>query len=111
MDFSSIGNAVDSAAEATSGLFDSVATYTTNAFDWLDNNPTAANVIGGLASGAASYYADQQAQEARFDFERDMYERQREDQMVNPGTIEGYGSHVGQAKKGLLTNGMIAGGE
>jgi len=111
MDWSSIGTAASDAATATAdaagGLFDTLGDYTTTAFDWINDNPEAANVIGGVMSGIGSYYAqkDQQA------WKEKMYRRQRADQMANPGTIENYGSYVGTAKKGLLTNGQIAGGE
>ncbi|MHB0775432.1 hypothetical protein [Halomonas sp. WWR20] len=107
----SIGTAMDAASESAGGLFESAASYATDAFDWLNENPAAANVIGGLATGVASYYATQNEQNSRFDFERDLYEQKRRDQMINPGTIENYGTHVGTAKKGLLSNGMIAGGQ
>lgn len=103
-------DSIDTTASSTGGLFETAAKYATDAFDWLNDNPAAANVLGGLATGAASYYAAEQAQESRFDFERDLYREKRRDQMINPGTIDNYGSHVGSAKKGLLSNGMIAGG-
>lgn len=110
MDWGSIGDMASSAGEAASGLFDSAADYAVDAFQWMDNNPAATNILAGLAVGAANYYAAQDAQSARFDFERELYDRRRRDEMINPGTIEGYGSHIGTAKKGLLTNGTVAGG-
>ena len=104
MDWGNIGSAV---SDAASGLFDSAAEYATDAFDWLSGNPEAANILGGVATGVAGYYAQKDEQ----DWKEKLYRQQRQDQMINPGTIEGYGSHVGKAKTGLLTNGMIAGGE
>ncbi|MCG7598412.1 hypothetical protein MHM84_01270 [Halomonas sp. McH1-25] len=107
----SIGTAVDAASESAGSLFESAASYATDAFGWLNDNPAAANVLGGLATGAASYFAQQDALDQRFKFERDLYREKRDDAMINPGTIENYGTHVGTAKKGLLSNGMIAGGQ
>lgn len=104
-------NAVDAAVDAgtssaTGGLWDTVGDYATTAFDWLNDNPEAASVLGGVATGVGSYYAQQDEQ----DWSEKMYRRKREDRMINPGTIDNYGSYVGDGKKGLLTNGMIAGG-
>ncbi|QJQ93907.1 MULTISPECIES: hypothetical protein [Halomonadaceae] len=95
---------------AASNALNSIGTYATNAFEWLDDNPTAANVIGGVASGAGTYYAQKQQQNKQMDFQREMYGRQRKDQMANPGEIGDYSSHASSLSKGLLSHGMVTGG-
>ncbi len=92
--------------------WDGVTDYATEAFTWIGDNPEAANLIGGVAAGAAQgYMADQQAKDQRA-FEREMYERKREDRFSKPGQINGYDSHRNTISgKGLISNGMITGEE
>lgn len=93
---------------SSSNWWDGVTNFATEAFDWIGQNPEAANLIGGVAAGAAQgYMANEQAKDQRA-FEKEMYERRRRDQMAKPGEIGQYGSHLNTiAGKGLLTNGMI----
>ncbi|MGM0783909.1 MAG: hypothetical protein ACQEUM_07340 [Pseudomonadota bacterium] len=93
-----------------SGIWDGVSNFATNAFSWIGDNPEAANLIGGVAMGAAQgYMQDRQAKEQRA-FEREMYDKRREDRMAKPGEIGEYGSHLNTiAGKGLLSSGMITG--
>lgn len=100
------------ADSSSSSLWDGVTNFATEAFGWIGDNPEAANLIGGVAAGAAQgYMANEQAKDQRA-FEERMYERRRRDEMVNPGQLGNYGSHLNTiAGKGLLTNGMITGEE
>lgn len=96
-----------------SNLWSGVSDFATNAFDWIGNNPEAANIIGGVAMGAAQGYMQQrQAKEQRV-FDREMYERsvrdRRKDREITPGEINNYGSHLNTMTQGLLSHGMIAG--
>ncbi|MCL7941226.1 hypothetical protein M8009_13110 [Halomonas sp. ATCH28] len=105
MDWSSVGDAL-------SAGFDTVSKYATKAFDWMGENPEATNLIGGVALGAAQgYMADKQAKDQRA-FEREMYDKKREDRYAKPGEIGNYGSHRNAiAGKGLISGGMITGEE
>lgn len=113
LDSGAVSAAVDvgSSAASSGGFWDGVTNYATEAFNWIGDNPEAANLIGGVAAGVGqAYMANEQAKDQRA-FERDMYQRKREDQMVKPGSVEGYGSHMNTlAGKGLISNGMITGG-
>ncbi|MFC0268583.1 hypothetical protein [Kushneria aurantia] len=100
------GAAASSAADAAGSLFNNLGDYSVKAFDWLESNPQAANVLGGVMAGVGNYYAQKDQQ----NYERRLYREKRRDQMINPGAIEGYGSHIGEQKKGLLSNGIISGG-
>lgn len=99
-----------SIASAAGNIWDGVSDFATDAFTWIGDNPEAANLIGGVALGAAQgYMADRQARDQRA-FEREMYDRRREDRMVKPGEVNNYGSHLNTiAGKGLLSSGMITG--
>lgn len=103
-------NAANTAAEPT-GWFTKALDYSSDAFSWLDKNPEAANIMGGVFAGVGGAYLQNQKAEDDRAFAERMYERRRRDQMINPGEIENYGTHIGTAKKGLLTNGAVAGGE
>ncbi|MFP4138779.1 MAG: hypothetical protein ACLFSR_10485 [Halomonas sp.] len=104
---SSIGKAASSG-----GIWDGVSNFATNAFNWIGDNPEAANMIGGVALGAAQGYMQDKQNKDQRAFERDMYERQREDRMAKPGEVNNYGSHLDSiAGKGLLSGGMITGEE
>ncbi|TDX29094.1 hypothetical protein DFO67_108138 [Modicisalibacter xianhensis] len=104
MDWSSIGNALSTG-------WDSVSGYATEAFNWIGDNPEAANLIGGIAAGVGqAYLQNEQAKDERA-FKREMYERGVRDRQVNPGEIGDYGSYRNTLTKGLISNGMIAGGQ
>ena len=104
------GSAASSAAD--SGLWGGVTKFATDAFNWIGDNPEAANLIGGVAMGAAQGYMQQQQADDQRAFEREMYDRKRRDRMAKPGEINNYGSYRNTiAGRGLLTNGAIAGEE
>lgn len=76
--------------------------------DWLEENPTAAKMVGGAAIGAVDYY-NQKEQQAH---EEKMYNRRLDDQLQNSRASTGtddYGSHVAKLTggTGLLTNGKF----
>lgn len=106
--------AVDAAVKVGTdpSWWDGVTNFATDAFNWIGDNPEAANMIGGVAAGAAQgYMANEQAKDQRA-FEEEMYKRRRRDEMVNPGQIGNYGSHLDTiAGKGLLTSGLITDGQ
>lgn len=91
-------------------LWDGVSNFATRAFSWIGDNPEAANLIGGVALGAAQgYMQGEQAKDQRA-FEREMYDKRREDRRVKPGEIGNYGSHRNAISgEGAITNGVITG--
>lgn len=99
-------------ASSSSGLWNGVTNFATEAFDWIGKNPEASNIIGGVALGAAQGYMQAgQAKDQRA-FEREMYDRQREDRMAKPGEVQNYDSHLNNISgRGLLTSGTITGEE
>lgn len=119
-----LGAAVDSASSAASSGnwlsqgWQTASKYATSAFDWMGDNPEAANLLGGIAGGIGQAYMgskqlEAQKQEARQNraFEREMYDKRKRDRQVAPGEVNDYGSHRETMTKGLISNGMIAGGE
>jgi len=102
--------AVDAAVKVGTqpSLWDGVTNFATNAFSWIGDNPEAANLIGGVALGAAQgYMLDSQAKDQRA-FEREMYDKRRDDRMAKPGEIGQYDSHLKTiAGRGLISNGML----
>lgn len=95
-----------------SSAWDTASSYATEAFSWMGDNPEATNLLGGIAVGAAQGYMMSKEGDKQRAFDKEMYERRRRDQMINPGELGNYGSHLNTiAGKGLLTSGMIAGQE
>jgi len=110
LDSGAVQSAVD--VGTSSSLWDGVTNFATDAFTWINDNPTAANMIGGVALGAAQgYMQDKQAKDQRA-FEREMYDKKREDRYAKPGEIGNYGSHRNAiaGSKGLISGGMITEG-
>lgn len=107
-----LNSAVSAAANAggSSGWLSAAADYAVDAFDWLDSNPSAANVLGGVAAGIGQYYTQKEVAEDDRDFQMEMYKRKYQDSRINPGEIGDYGSHMNTLSNGLISNGMIAGG-
>jgi len=100
--------------EWAANAWETASSYATNAFEWTKKYPEATNVLGGVAAGIGqAYVANQQIEaqkeEARRNrvFEREMYDKEKKDRQIKPGSIDGYGSHVNNLTKGLITNGMI----
>ncbi len=101
---------MSSVGDAISAGFETVSTYATEAFDWIGENPEAANMLGGVALGAAQGYMQNKQAEDERAFKREMYDKKREDRFAKPGEIGNYGSHRNAiAGKGLISNGMITG--
>ena len=104
MDWNSIGSSISSGWDTVSG-------YATDAFNWIGENPEAANMIGGIAAGVGqAYLQNEQARDQRA-FEREMYDRRRADRMARPGEVNNYESYKNSLTKGLLTNGIVSGGQ
>ena len=93
-----------------SSIWNGVSNFATNAFSWIGDNPEAANLIGGVALGAAQgYMADKTARDERV-FKEKQWDKEREARYAKPGEIQDYDSHVNQiADGGLIANGMISG--
>lgn len=116
IDTGAVVDAVSSSSSSwASTAWDTASKFATDAFDWMEKNPEATNALGGVASGLGSAYMankeiEAQKEEARKNraFEREMYDKRKEDRQVKPGSIQGYGSHVNNISKGLITNGMIS---
>jgi len=99
---------LNTAADAVSSGFDTASKYATTAFDWIGDNPEAANMIGGVAMGAAQGYMQNKQAEDQRAFKREMYDKKREDRFSKPGEIGNYGSHRNTiAGKGLISNGLL----
>ena len=89
--------------------FSSVLNIVEKTAGWMEDNPTAATMLGGAVGG----YADREAIKDQNKHEERMYERRKADSLANsmPSSgIGGYGSHVAglTAGTGLLTNGLLA---
>ena len=110
--FGAATDAASSAASSSSGWFggglDFVTKGASGAFGWLERNPEAANLLGGVASGAGQYLAARETAKENAKLEEKMYERRRRDSMINPGELGDYGSYRSVGGKGLLTNGLLA---
>lgn len=105
---SGAGGFMDSIDTSGGGFWDGVLDFGTTAFNWLGENPEAANLIGGVAMGMGQAYMQGRQAKGQRAFEREMHERRRQDRQVKPGEIGHYGSHRSAiAGKGLLTSGMI----
>lgn len=104
MDWNTISSAIDTG-------WDSVSGYATDAFNWIGENPEAANLIGGIAAGVGQAYLQKEQARDQRAFEREMYERKREDRFAKPGEIGDYGSYRNTLTKGLISNGMISEGQ
>ncbi|GEK48428.1 hypothetical protein HPA02_27110 [Bisbaumannia pacifica] len=108
LDSGAVQAAVDVGSDA--GFWDGVTNFATEAFNWIGDNPEAANLIGGVAMGVGQAYLQGEQAKSQQAFEREMYDRRRRDEMATPGQINGYSSHLNRiAGKGLLTSGMITG--
>lgn len=110
--YDAIGTATSAAAESSSGWFDSIGNFATDAFGWIQDNPEAAKMIGGVAMGVGQGYMQMKQAEDQREFEMDMYKRQREDSFAKPGEIsaEDYNNYGANISSGLISNGMITGG-
>ncbi|MGQ7248299.1 hypothetical protein ACUN9Y_13310 [Halomonas sp. V046] len=107
----------DGISSAVSAGFKTASKYATPAFDWLGDNPEAANLIGGIATGVGqAYLAGEQADRERerqrdeWAFKQEMYNREREDRFARPGEVTGYDTHVNSLTDGLITRGQVSGG-
>lgn len=95
-----------SALESSDSWWDTALDWGTKAFSWMDDNPAAAKVLGGVATGAGTYLAQRDMADREERAMERQWNREREAQMIKPGNVSGYGSHVSGG--GLLSNGMIA---
>lgn len=108
-----LGSAASAAGDALSAGFDTVSGFATDAFNWVGENPEAANLIGGVALGAAQGYMQDKQNKDQRAFEREMFNKRNEARFAKPGEIGNYGSHRDTiaGSKGLIAGGMITGEE
>lgn len=117
MDF--IGTAVDSVSDVASSAADSVSSggswwdtgldWATSAFGWMEDNPVATKMLGGVVGGVGSYLTQRELQDREEKMLKQSWDRERQAQMITPGSVNNYGSYGGGFSNGLITNGMIAG--
>ena len=99
------GAASAAGSAASGGLLSSLGSSASGAFSWLNNNPAAANLLGGTIQGLGSSMAERRNMSKMREHERDMLDRRREPR-TEIGSIGNYGSHVGIARRGLLGRNM-----
>jgi hypothetical protein len=103
-----LGQARSAAQKVSSPTFiGSALNYGAKAFNWIENNPVAANAIGGFALGYLSYrQSERDREEARKARQED-----REFKSLYGGASSGetIGSPTLTGGTGLLTDGLLAG--
>lgn len=111
LDSGAVQSAVEVGTQAVSNdsWWSTALDWGTSAFQWMDDNPTAANVLGGVVGGAGQYLAQRDLAKREAELLRKQWERERQAQMISPGKVNNYGSHTNQFAGGLLTGGPIAG--
>lgn len=102
-------NAADMVDDSVTALYEGIKDFGTDAFKWIEDNPETSQIIAGVVGGAGQYLAAKEQNKADRRFQMSVMDRRREERRIKPGEIKGYGSHIGTVRKGLLTNGMIAG--
>ena len=116
-DASSLGSLGDVVFNSGGGdIFQTAANFAGGAFDWINDNSEAANLLGGVAMGIGQYYSaeqdrEQRARDNRLDRElqRELQEERLAAQQIVPG--EGpsdYGSYGAGVTQGLLSDGLLA---
>ncbi|TFH85276.1 hypothetical protein EQG41_18355 [Billgrantia azerbaijanica] len=108
LDSGAVEAAVDVGSSA-GNWWDTALDWGTTAFQWMEDHPVATRVLGGVVGGAGQYLAKRELQDRESELLRKQWERERRAQMISPGKVSGYGSHVGQFGGGLLTGGPVAG--
>jgi hypothetical protein len=97
-------------------MFGGAAKFAGGAFDWMGDNPEAANLLGGVALGVGQYYnaekdREQAVRENRKDRElqRELAAQRIEAQQIAPGEgPSNYGSYSSSVTQGLLSDGLLA---
>ena len=97
-------------------FFSAAAGFAGEAFNWLNDSPAAANLLGGVASGVGQAYIaaedrEQAARDARLDRElqRELQEERLRAQQIAPGDgPANYGSYGAGVTRGLLSDGLLA---
>lgn len=113
------GAAVDFGSKALDvggKVFSGAASFAGDAFNWLNDNPAAANLVGGVASGVGQAYIaaedrEQAARDARLDRElqRELQAERLRAQQIAPGDgPANYGSYGAGVTRGLLSDGLLA---
>jgi len=97
------------------GFFSTAADFAGNAFGWINDNPDAANLLGGVAMAVGKYYnaeqdREQQVRENRKDrqLQRELATQQIEAAQITPGNMGNTGGYVDNVTQGLISNGMLA---
>ena len=85
-------------------MFSGASDFAGSAFGWIKDNPTSANLIGGVALGLGSAYSAAKDREMQRELQR---ERIAADQIRVSDDTGAY-AYNGKIGNGLITNGMIA---
>jgi len=116
-DFAS--SAVDTVSNVVSGgggdFFSSAASFAGDAFNWVNDNSEAANLLGGVAMGVGQYYNAEQDREQRVrenrkdrQLRRDLANQEIQAAQITPGNMGNTGGYVDNVTQGLISNGMLA---
>jgi len=93
------------AGSSSGNLFASAANFAGSAFDWIEDYPNSANLLGGVAMGVGSAYSAAKDREMQRELQR---ERLAAEQVV-PGEMPGgYGDYREGVTRGLISDGLIA---
>ena len=124
--FDAVGDAVSGVGDffmgsgggstASAGFFTSAANFAGDAFGWINDNPEAANALGGVAMGLGSAYTAQQDREQRArdnrldrELQRELQSQRIEAEQIAPGQMSGnYNSYGDGVTRGLISEGMLA---
>ena len=91
-----------------SSAWDTVSDWGSDAMDWISNNPDGAKMImGGVAAGVDSYFAQQQLEEnARLEREKMAQDARFKERRASSSGAYNYGSHLSNTTggTGLLSN-------
>ena len=88
-----------------SQMFSTAGDYAGNAFQWLEDHPESANLIGGVAMGVGQAYTAAQDRKAQRQMQRERLDAQK----IAPGDMPGgYGGYRDNISEGLISNGLIA---
>jgi len=90
-------------------LFSGAARYAGSAFNWMGDNPEAANALGGIAVGAGQGYIESRNARKDRELERELQRERLEAEKIAPGSMgDNYGSYGAGVTRGLISDGMLA---
>ena len=93
------------------GWFDSILDTTKEVGKWMEDNSTAANILGGAVAAGTQYYTSKEASKDAAEQEEKMYERRLADELsmskASTGSVDDYKLNL-TGGTGLLTSGLLA---